>query len=105
MKTMIDNLDEYRVWYEENYGVKPCEKLCKSFCRSNGLPWPPAQKNETELPSKPLLSEAERKELAFYAARTGLEEIAQFVDDVKGADEIARHALNDVDAILGGIRL
>lgn len=99
---MIDSLDEYRVWYEENYDVKPCEKLCESFCRLNGLPWPPPQKKGTELSQKPSLSEAERREIAFYAARTGLEEIAQFIDDVKGADEIARHTLIDVDAILGG---
>lgn len=39
-------LDEYIAWYQEHYGKRPSERLMESFCRANGLPWPPEKKRE-----------------------------------------------------------
>jgi hypothetical protein len=51
---------------------------------------------------KPPLSESERKDQALYIARTFLEEISQFEGDIKGADQIARRGIEEIETILSG---
>lgn len=45
----MNNVDEYKNWYKQNYGKMPSEKLVKSFCLSNGIKWPPVKDVEIEV--------------------------------------------------------
>jgi hypothetical protein len=40
------NVNDYKEWYQEHYNQKPSDKLIKSFCLLNKIPWPPKQSEE-----------------------------------------------------------
>lgn len=38
---MLKTAKDYEAYYKDRYGKDPSDKLVESFCKSNGLSWPP----------------------------------------------------------------
>jgi hypothetical protein len=40
---MLNTVKDYEAYYKDRYRKGPSDKLVESFCKSNGLPWPPEE--------------------------------------------------------------